>query len=63
MVAVMTSPSHLTSDAAFDATDLESEIREALAELDRGDCITVSPEQLERCVADGEPPWPDESSG
>jgi hypothetical protein len=39
------------------------EVLEAIAEIDRGECIELSPEQLERCIVDGEWPWPDESPG
>jgi hypothetical protein len=41
--------------------ELERELREAAAEIDRGDCVELTPEQLERCIREGEWPWPDES--
>ena len=43
-------------------TELQAEIRQAIAELDSGDCIILSPEQLERAAVYGESPWPDEST-
>ncbi len=46
-----------------DTLDLESELREAIADIERGDYIELTPEQLERCAVDGEWPWPDESLG
>jgi hypothetical protein len=42
---------------------LARELLEAIAEIDRGECIELSSEQLERCIVDGEWPWPDESPG
>ncbi len=45
------------------APDLEQELLEAVAEIDRGECIELTPEQLDRCIVDGEWPWPDESPG
>lgn len=44
-------------------SDLEAELRAALADFERGDYIELTPEQLERCIATGESPWPDESHG
>jgi hypothetical protein len=43
--------------------DLEQELRQAEEDFARGDYIELTPEQLERCIATGESPWPDESSG
>ncbi len=43
--------------------DLKRELLEAIAEIERGDCIELGPEQLERCIVDGEWPWPEESPG
>jgi hypothetical protein len=43
--------------------DLEQELRRADDDFERGDYIELTPEQLERCVATGESPWPDESRG
>jgi hypothetical protein len=42
---------------------LERELRQAEEDFARGDYIELTPEQLERCIATGESPWPDESSG
>ncbi|MGH7282169.1 MAG: hypothetical protein ACRELY_11635 [Polyangiaceae bacterium] len=42
--------------------DLEAaELLEAERDFERGDFIDLTPEQLERCIATGESPWPDES--
>jgi hypothetical protein len=43
--------------------ELGRELLEAIAEIDRGECIELSREQLERCIVDGEWPWPNESPG
>jgi len=43
--------------------ELKRELLDAVAEIDRGDCVELSPEQLERCIVDGEWPWADESPG
>ena len=56
----MTLPTKNLSDATVEETELQAEIRQAIAELDSGDCITLSPEQLERCAVYGESPWPDD---
>jgi|HubBroStandDraft_1064217.scaffolds.fasta_scaffold01285_11 hypothetical protein len=42
--------------------DLEEELRQAEQDFARGDFIELTIEQLDRCVAAGEWPWPDESS-
>jgi hypothetical protein len=55
------SPVIQRSAAAFEAPpELRRELLEAVAEIDRGECIELSPEQLERCMVDGEWPWPEE---
>jgi hypothetical protein len=43
--------------------DVGQELLGAIAEIERGEFIELSPEQLERCIAEGEWPWPDESPG
>jgi hypothetical protein len=43
--------------------ELEAELLEAMSEIERGDCLELTPEQLERCIVDGEWPWPDEFRG
>ena len=43
--------------------ELEEELRQAEADFARGDFIELTIEQLDRCIAAGEWPWPDESSG
>ncbi len=42
---------------------LERELVQAMADLERGDYIELTVEQLEHCAATGESPWPDESLG
>ena len=58
----MTLPNTNLGVADVEDTELQAEIRQAIAELDSGDCLTLSPEQLERAAVYGESPWPDESS-
>lgn len=43
------------------AADLEDELRSATEDFERGDYIELTDEQLGRCIATGESPWPDES--
>ena len=43
--------------------DLAAELRQADEDFERGDYIELTSEQLERCIATGESPWPDESPG
>jgi hypothetical protein len=43
--------------------DLEDELRSAAEDFERGDYIELTDEQLDRCIATGESPWPDESRG
>lgn len=50
----MTQPSAISSD-------LEDGLRSAADDFEHGDYIDLSAEQLERCIARGESPWPDES--
>lgn len=61
MLLVMSSPTAKARAASSEALDLESELRQAVADIERGDYIELTPEQLERCAVDGEWPWPDES--
>jgi len=49
------------SQAAMQA-ELEEELRHAEENFARGDFIELTIEQLDRCIAAGEWPWPDESS-
>jgi hypothetical protein len=42
-------------------SDLEAELLAAERDFENGDYIEVTAEQLERCIATGESPWPDES--
>jgi hypothetical protein len=66
----MTAPSHPPAKAAapadaarhsYDPADLEDELRSAVDDFERGDYIELTDEQLARCIATGESPWPDES--
>jgi hypothetical protein len=47
--------------ASTRALDLESELRQAVADIERGDCIELTPDQLETWAETGELPWQDES--
>jgi hypothetical protein len=42
--------------------ELETEIVEAMAEIDRGDYLELTSEQLDHAAATGEWPWPDDES-
>ncbi len=50
------------SDATTQQADLEEELRQAEADFARGDFAELTLEELDRCVAAGEWPWPDVSS-
>ncbi len=50
-----------SSTAAMQA-DLEDDLRRAEGDFARGDFVDVTIEELDRCVAAGEWPWPEESS-
>lgn len=58
----MTLPIVTPGAANVENTELQAEIRQAIAELDSGDCMTMTIEELERWAATGEPPWPHEST-
>jgi hypothetical protein len=45
------------------SSDLEDELRSAADDFEHGDYVELSAEQLERCIAIGKSPWPDESRG
>jgi hypothetical protein len=57
------SPATTRGRSGRPSPDLEQELRRAAEDFERGDYIELTPEQLERCVASGESPWPDESRG
>ena len=59
----MTLPTANLADATVEDTELQAEIRQAIAEIESGDFITPTQEQLDRWATTGESPWPDESSG
>ena len=42
--------------------ELEEELRQAEADFARGDFVELTLEELDRCIAAGEWPWPEESS-
>ena len=44
-----------------EAIDLESELRQAVADIERGDCLELTADQLENWADTGELPWPEES--
>jgi len=39
--------------------ELEAELRRAVEDFERGDYIELTVEQLARCIATGESPWPE----
>jgi hypothetical protein len=43
--------------------ELEQELRRAVEEIERGDCIVLSPEALDLWADAGVVPWPEESPG
>jgi hypothetical protein len=51
-----------TSQTATQAELLEEELRQAEQDFARGDFIELTIEQLDRCIAAGEWPWPGEPS-
>jgi hypothetical protein len=51
----------ISSPPSAISSDLEDELRSATDDFEHGDFIELSAEQLERCIANGESPWPDES--
>ena len=42
--------------------ELEAELVQAMSEIDRGEFVELTFEQLDRAAATGEWPWPDEES-
>ncbi len=45
------------------SAELERELRNAVDEIERGDCILLSAEDVDRWAETGVPPWPDVSPG
>lgn len=43
--------------------DLDEDLRQAAQDFARGDFIELTVAELDRCIATGEWPWPDASSG
>jgi hypothetical protein len=48
-----------TSSEATMQAELQEELRQAEDDFARGDVIELTIEQLDRCIAAGEWPWPD----
>jgi hypothetical protein len=57
----MAIPSPATKPVRDLPADLVEELHSAMSDFERGDFIELSDEQLARCIATGESPWPDES--
>ncbi len=57
----MTTPTARTRATLAEAPDLESELRQAVADIECGDYVGLTPEQLENWAETGELPWSDES--
>ena len=72
MRVIRSAPSGSTvpADAALASTvreihvssELEAELLEAMAQIDRGDYVGLTFEQLDHAAATGEWPWPDDES-
>ena len=60
MLPNMSSPT-VKRVASTEAIDLESEVRQAVADIERGDYLELTADQLENWADTGELPWPDES--
>ncbi len=58
----MPTPNAAKSLTAPAQAELQEELREAEEDFARGDFIELTIDELDRCVAAGEWPWPDESS-
>jgi hypothetical protein len=50
----------LTTNRVKVPPELAEELRRADEDFERGDYIELTVEQLDRCIATGESPWPDE---
>jgi hypothetical protein len=57
----MRGPSAKLRNRPDSTAELELELREAVADISRGDCVVLTPEQLATWAETGELPWPDES--
>ncbi len=42
--------------------ELTEELRQAEADFARGDFVDITLDEIDRCIAAGDWPWPDESS-
>jgi hypothetical protein len=54
--------SQLSEVERNEQAELEEELRQAEEDFARGDFVALTIEQLDRCIAAGEWPWPEESS-
>jgi hypothetical protein len=50
------------TQATTQQAQLEEELRQAEADFAHGDFVELTLEEIDRCIAAGEWPWPDESS-
>ena len=57
-----TSKTLATSSNTSMQAELEEELQQAAEDFARGNFIDITIDQLDRCIAAGEWPWPDESS-
>jgi len=57
----MQSPTPKARTAPSDPPDLDGELRQAVADIERGDYVELTPAQLEKWASTGELPWTDES--
>jgi hypothetical protein len=60
----MTTPNAAANgfEAMTGQAELEEELRQADADFARGDFIDITLDELDRCIAAGQWPWPEESS-
>jgi hypothetical protein len=58
----MATPNAAKSLDATGQAALEEELRQAEEDFARGDFLELTSEELDRCIAAGEWPWPDGSS-
>lgn len=54
-------PGGTTETVRETGAPLEGELRRANEDFERGDYIELTGDELERCIATGESPWPTES--
>jgi hypothetical protein len=54
-------PGGTTETARETGAPLENDLRRANEDFKQGDYIELTDDELERCIATGESPWPNES--